>query len=134
MDKKFKTKSEYYKHLIEKENNIIMKYKNREKESNINQSELLDLKKNKDYMIGIRIEHEEKYLQYKNNDEPYYEPNTYEYYKNIFTKESMQSIDYRVICEIDWIIKEEDMKPVQKEKIIKSIFKAYKEINKIDLL
>jgi hypothetical protein len=80
--------------------------------------------------MGMRKLNEEQYLKYKNNDEPYYEPYTYENYKEVFANEHIQNLDYRAICEIDSVINDEDKKPTQKVNNIKNLLKAYKEIDK----
>jgi len=131
---KFKTKSEYYKHQIEKVNSIVIEYERREKEDEINEIDLAELIKRKNFITRLNKDNEEIYLRYVINDEPYYDQYTYEYYKDVFSKLNLEKMDFQIICEINSFINNEDIKPSQKVKNVKNMFKAYKEISKINLL
>jgi DNA repair exonuclease SbcCD ATPase subunit len=83
----------------------------------------------KEFLQKHLKELEEQYEEYKKNDEPYYEPNTYEYYKYNFSKCDFNSLKYRFIYEI-CSLSDEDFKPSRKVKIFEYLIKAYKEADK----
>lgn len=116
--KKVITKSEKTKENIERTKSILESMKILE-----------DNADSREFLQKHLKELEVQYEEYKKNDEPYYELNTYEYYKYNFSKCDFNSLKYRFIHEV-CSLSDEDFKPAQKVKILEYLVKAYKEADK----
>lgn len=116
--KKVITKSVKTKESIERVKSILESMKILEDNTN-----------SREFLQKHLKELEEQYEEYKKNDEPYYELNTYDYYKYTFSKLEFDALKYRFIHEV-CSLSDEDFKPSQKVKILKNLIKAYKEADK----
>ena len=70
--------------------------------------------------------YKEKYEKYSKNNEPYFEYQSYEYYKNIFSNREGYELYVYFTSEVNSIL-EEDISPYKKEKILQNASKAFKE-------
>lgn len=128
MEKKTKTMADKVQEDIERIKYILQGYNDRILSNQYIGEELVKLEYTKDFLQRQLKEHEEKYIKYKECNELYYEPNTYEYFKNIFSKNSeISALKNSFIYQVEHFIND-DLTFSQKGKILDSLFKAYKEI------
>lgn len=130
MDKKFITMADKTIDVINSVKNIIKAYENNISDNRLNPNDLENLRKRKTFMEGQLKELQEQLIKYNETNELYYEPGTYEYFKNVFSKIDKCQLDDRFIIEVT-CLSDKEIKPSMKGKVLNNICKAYKEIGNI---
>lgn len=90
------------------------------------EAEMVELESKRVFMQNQLNEHENMYLEYKESDKLYYEPNTYEYFKKLFSGEPGDKKSAFINEVLSFVT--DDIKPSQKVKVLEELVKAYKEI------
>jgi len=127
MKKKFLTMAEKVQEDIERIKYILQGYNERILSNKYIGEDLIEVEDRKSFMEEQLREHEALYIKYKETNELYYEPNTYEYFKNSFSKISdFYGLNNHFVYQIEFFI-DDNITFSQKGNILDNLFKAYKE-------
>lgn len=125
MGKKYKFMADKVQEDIERIKYILQGYNARISSNQYVNEDLIELEDKKTFLEEQLKEHESLYLKYKENNEPYYEINSYEYYKKKFSLS--YDLQHDFIYEVESIADDNDTFS-QKGKHLDNIVKAYREI------
>lgn len=96
-----------------------------------------EIKYKKEFMEKQLEEQVYLYNKYKEKNEPYYEPYTYEYYKNYFleSRDDYLELQDKFIIEVSFLadkgLNVSQNKPSKKLKILEDIIRAYNEVKSL---
>ncbi len=127
MKKKFTNMAESVEYSIQMIKGILENYDTRLSLTD-DEDELKELKHKRAFMQEQLEDQENLYAKYKLNNEPYYEPNTYEYFKNELNNAFDKNFDF--VNEVLSFVND-DIKPSKKVKILKELVKAYKDTEEV---
>ena len=124
---KFLTMADKVLNDITKINSIIEDYNVKIEANEYDSEDLIRVEREIKYLKELLKVDEPLYIHYKENNEPYLEPDTYKYFKNLFSKETdILNLILSFKCKISATLND-DITPSKKVKILKNLVKSYEE-------
>lgn len=128
MKAKFLTKADKFKDEIIRIKEIMDSYNKQLLENDVRYGTIEEVKERLILFQKLLKDSEISYNGYLKNNEPYYESNSYEYYKDRFSKsDNFEHLNFVFALDIISFTEDKRIKSLEKARNLKNIVKAYKE-------